>query len=794
MKRFVSLLLALVLIATLIPQKASAAKGGKLVALTFDDGPSSRYTETLLDGLKARGVKVTFFMLGELVEDNLDIVQRAYKEGHEIACHTWDHPDLTELSDSEVHSQMSRTFEQLDKVCGSGADYLVRPPYGSTSSRVRSLINNPLLYWSVDSRDWELLDTAKVRDKIIADAYDGAIILCHDIHSTTIPAALQAIDALIKEGYEFVTVSELYRRRGVQMQNGVLHYSCEPTGTDYGAIPAPKITYKLNSNGKATITITSTVSAPIYYTTDGSYPNENAKKYTGPFQVNCCTQITAVSAYKLNGSRSEVTVLAKNGYSIPTPVISYTPKNGKAQITITSSIGAPIYYTTDGSTPTASSKKYTGPFLVDYCTEIRAISGFNMSCCKSSVAVLAKNSYSIPAPTITCAESGAKAKITMSSSIGAPIYYTTDGSTPTASSQKYTGPFQVDYCTEIRAISGYNVTCCRSSVTVLAKNQYTSPAPQISMKDGVMTLSCPSSSAKIYYTFNGAGATTSSTCYTGPVKVPEDTVIRAVAGGGYYRTSRQITYYYSENGNLYADVMPSAWYCKHVDRIVTAGLMSGVRQYTMAPNDGLNRGMLVTLLYRYSGESLGEHWEITHSFADVPADKYYSEAVEWAYRNNIVSGRSNTAFKPNASASRQEMCMVVDQFLKYREKPLPEATSCEGQFADYDKIADWARPSVCAMVNAGLLFGDGTNINPTAKTTRAQFAAILCRVIDYEEAYVPEPPVEETEPPVDETELPVEETEPPVNETEPPAEVTVPSMDVVGLPIEETQPIADEGE
>ena len=194
MKRFLSLLLAVVLVLTLfpaLPMKAEAKTGGKLVALTFDDGPSSKYTTQLLDGLKERGVPVTFFMLGEMAASNRTIVRRAYEEGHEIACHTWDHPNLTNCSTEKVKKQIEDTFEELDRACGDEADYLVRPPYGSTNQKVRDAIDAPLIYWSVDSEDWSLLNVEKVRKKIVADTYDGAIILCHDIHKTTIPAALQ---------------------------------------------------------------------------------------------------------------------------------------------------------------------------------------------------------------------------------------------------------------------------------------------------------------------------------------------------------------------------------------------------------------------------------------------------------------------------------------------------------------------------------------------------------------------------------------------------------------------------
>ena len=136
MKRFLSLLLAMALVLTMLPAmtlRAEAKTGGKLVALTFDDGPSSKYTGQLLDGLKERGVPVTFFVLGQNAAVNRSIVRRAYQEGHEIACHSWDHPNLTKCGTSEVKKQIEDTFEELDRACGNEADYLVRPPYGSTN-------------------------------------------------------------------------------------------------------------------------------------------------------------------------------------------------------------------------------------------------------------------------------------------------------------------------------------------------------------------------------------------------------------------------------------------------------------------------------------------------------------------------------------------------------------------------------------------------------------------------------------------------------------------------------------
>jgi len=606
MKRILSFLLALVLVLTLVPAsplKAEAKTGGKLVALTFDDGPSSKYTAQLLDGLAERGVKVTFFMLGENASNNRKLVKRAYEEGHEIACHTWDHPNLTKCSDSKIKKQMEDTFEELDRACGDEADYLVRPPYGSTNAHVRSLIANPLLYWSVDSLDWDLLNTEKVRKKIVAETYDGSIILCHDIHKTTIPAALQAIDDLMELGYEFVTVSELYRRRGVELEDHVLHYHCKKNGTDYGPIPAPKITVSGDPKGSNTVTITcSDKDVPLYYTTDGSYPNQDAKRYTGPFTVPFGTEITAVAAYKLNGSRSELTKKTADDIYVAAPTITLD------------STGAVVM-----TTPTVDGK----------------------------------------------------------------IRFTIDDTKPGAESMAYTGPEYI------------------------------------------------------------AGG-----CFLRAVTVHEKGI------------SAETKVYLSEEGELYYDIYAGQWFYESMDWAHRMGILNGTAPYTMAPAGTVTRGMLVTLLYRFSGDSLGEDWVRTNSFQDVNQSFYYAEAIEWAYRYHIVDGYGTHAFGPDDDVTRQQMCKIVAAFLSWLETPLAEGESCEDVFADYDEIADWAIDSVEAMVSADLIQGDGTNMNPNDGANRAQFCVLLLRLVDYIDSYVPvEPePSEPTEP---------EPTEPEPTEPEP---------------------------
>ena len=311
MRKLIGMLLAVILAAGMIPDISGRGQPHKLVALTFDDGPHALYTARLLDGLRERRVQATFFFLGQRAEQNQELVRRAYEEGHEVGCHTWSHPDLTKLSDGAIKSQIERCRVLFDGILGTQAAYLVRPPYGNADNRVRSAVDQVMLTWSVDPLDWKLLDEELVYQNILSGVRDGAIILCHDIHATTVPAVLRAVDELLEQGYEFVTVSELFRRRGVEPRKGKLYRSCGPGPEDPGPLAEPVISFGTAAEGQALVTIDAQV--PVYYTTDGSYPDGRSIRYTGPFTVSGGTVIRAVAAWKLNGSRSPITTARWEG-------------------------------------------------------------------------------------------------------------------------------------------------------------------------------------------------------------------------------------------------------------------------------------------------------------------------------------------------------------------------------------------------------------------------------------------------------------------------------------------------
>ena len=193
----------------------------KQIALTFDDGPDY-YGQELLDFLADRNVKVTFFYIGNQVSSYSDNVYRAYNEGHEIGNHSWSHPVLSTMNNEGITEELDKTSEAIFKVTGAYPT-VFRPPYGSKNDRLLSICGFPCILWSVDTLDWKYRDVDYVTDQIVSGAKDGAVILVHEIHKTTIAAAKIAIDKLLENGWEFVTITELMERDGSVMNPGSVY-------------------------------------------------------------------------------------------------------------------------------------------------------------------------------------------------------------------------------------------------------------------------------------------------------------------------------------------------------------------------------------------------------------------------------------------------------------------------------------------------------------------------------------------------------------------------------------------
>jgi len=185
---------------------------GPYIAMTFDDGPSAVLTPKLLDLLAAHHIKATFFVIGENVAEHPDIVARAAREGHEIASHSWSHPNLAKMSQESVRSQLQRTDDAIKSATGKSPT-LMRPPYGSITEREKRWIHDEFGYdiilWDVDPLDWKRPGPAVVRNRILKETRPGSIVLAHDIHPGTIEAMPSTFDELEAKSFKFVTVSEL---------------------------------------------------------------------------------------------------------------------------------------------------------------------------------------------------------------------------------------------------------------------------------------------------------------------------------------------------------------------------------------------------------------------------------------------------------------------------------------------------------------------------------------------------------------------------------------------------------
>ena len=187
---------------------------GPYIAFTFDDGPNPTQTPRLLKMLKDRGIKATFFCLGQCVAQSPEVAKQIVKEGHEIANHSWSHPLLSKMGEEAVKDQIDRAHNVIRQTTGV-TPTLFRPPYGGFTVRQRTWANGVWNYktilWDVDSLDWKHRSPAKTESIIMSETKKGSIILCHDIHKTTVDAMPATLDALLAKGFKFVTVSELLK-------------------------------------------------------------------------------------------------------------------------------------------------------------------------------------------------------------------------------------------------------------------------------------------------------------------------------------------------------------------------------------------------------------------------------------------------------------------------------------------------------------------------------------------------------------------------------------------------------
>ena len=219
---------------------------GPYIALTFDDGPHATLTPKLLDLLAAHHMRATFFVVGQNAADHPEILRRAIREGHEIANHSWSHPNFAKMSDEAVRRELQKTDDAIFAAIGKRPT-LLRPPYGSITARQKRWIHDDFGYriiiWDVDPLDWKRPGPSVVCSRILKETRSGSIVLVHDIHPPTIDAMPATFDQLDRKGFKSVTVSELLAMATpVPPKPAATPRPSAIPAASPGAVPRPQVT------------------------------------------------------------------------------------------------------------------------------------------------------------------------------------------------------------------------------------------------------------------------------------------------------------------------------------------------------------------------------------------------------------------------------------------------------------------------------------------------------------------------------------------------------------------------
>ena len=194
------------------------------MALSFDDGPRNVSTNTILDTLEKYGVHATFFMVGENIgEGTQETIDRIRSLGCEIGNHTYDHSYLTSLTEEQIKYEIEHNNELIKQYAGVDCE-LFRPPGGLVNDTIREIADMPLIYWTIDTRDWESRDAASILSNVRAYKSDGSIVLMHDLYDSTAEAVQTIIPELLDEGYQLMSVSELAYVKGIELEKKSDYY------------------------------------------------------------------------------------------------------------------------------------------------------------------------------------------------------------------------------------------------------------------------------------------------------------------------------------------------------------------------------------------------------------------------------------------------------------------------------------------------------------------------------------------------------------------------------------------
>lgn len=195
-----------------------------MIAFTFDDGPFTKVDQRILDVLDTYGGRATFFIVGSRVNDYKDTLKRIHDSGSEIGNHTYNHKNLENLAPEEVISQIEMTNDAVEAVTGFRPK-LVRVPYGAFKGQVSGLVSYPMIQWNIDTEDWSSKDKDAILSTLLSQAKDGSIILMHDLYPSTAEAFEAAVPQLVAQGYQLVTVSEMYAAKGVPLEAGQVYFN-----------------------------------------------------------------------------------------------------------------------------------------------------------------------------------------------------------------------------------------------------------------------------------------------------------------------------------------------------------------------------------------------------------------------------------------------------------------------------------------------------------------------------------------------------------------------------------------
>lgn len=183
-----------------------------MIAITFDDGPNAQYTPPILDILSEEQIYATFFLIGSHMEGNKEIVEAIVNANHEIASHTYAHPNLLSLNKQELLIEVKKNKQKIRRYTKQKTIYF-RPPYGAVNEQIIDWIQDPIVLWQVDSMDWKNDSVKQIYHRVMKQVSDGDIIIFHDDNTTTVEVIKKLIPALKKQHYQFVTISELQKHR-----------------------------------------------------------------------------------------------------------------------------------------------------------------------------------------------------------------------------------------------------------------------------------------------------------------------------------------------------------------------------------------------------------------------------------------------------------------------------------------------------------------------------------------------------------------------------------------------------